>query len=97
MYPYNHASNRHTYPNYPGIEQYPEGRKIPDNYKIHESTIYENEVLYIPCYWYHEVINDNITVALSIWWDSHDADVGMFLCKKNKTKINRYRKTKNIS
>merc|ERR1719245_768807 len=45
---------------------------INRNYEIYEVDVYENELLYLPGYWYHEVTNNNFSCAISMWWKSKD-------------------------
>ncbi len=88
MYPFLHESNRHQLPNYPYIDGYREGIPITDTkYKIFESTIYENEVLYLPGYWFHEVINNNVTIVMNIWWNSNDLKLYFKLMNMKKDSL----------
>eukprot|EP01084_Bolivina_argentea_P131802 232590_1 len=68
LHPFGHASNRQQYPYYPLLED----ETIPKEYHISEVEVFANEVFYLPGFWHHEVINNNFTVALNVWWDSVD-------------------------
>ena len=62
LYPYLYPGSRNTY--------YYMGRDtLNDTYKV---TIKENEILYVPAYWYHETLNDNKaeSMAINIWFNT---------------------------
>ena len=62
--------NIQQYPNYEILDGDEYEEECKENYKIYEVTVYENELLYLPGYYYHEVINNNFTIAMSIWFQS---------------------------
>eukprot|EP01084_Bolivina_argentea_P047206 86982_1 len=74
VHPYYHKSGRQEYPSYPFLEFNNNDIDADNinNYEIFEIELYENEILYLPAYWYHEVINSNISCAMNIWWPSRD-------------------------
>ena len=45
-----------------------------NEYKIWESDLKTNELLYLPAGWFHEVINDDVSCALSMWYSPTQHD-----------------------
>eukprot|EP01084_Bolivina_argentea_P095847 172310_1 len=70
MYPYTHKSCRHQYKYYK--EVYMDLDDI--DYNIYEGIVYENELLYIPSGWWNEIINDNHSFALSLWYNDGETN-----------------------
>eukprot|EP01084_Bolivina_argentea_P300149 517465_1 len=70
LFPFGHQSYRSHYPNYKILQNNNESYNY--NYEIYDVEVYLNELLYIPGYWHHEVVNNNISLALSMWFKSED-------------------------
>eukprot|EP00484_Ammonia_sp_Unknown_P027645 CAMPEP_0197035194 /NCGR_PEP_ID=MMETSP1384-20130603/13052_1 /TAXON_ID=29189 /ORGANISM="Ammonia sp." /LENGTH=504 /DNA_ID=CAMNT_0042465223 /DNA_START=78 /DNA_END=1589 /DNA_ORIENTATION=+ len=70
LHPFNHKSARQQYPNYPVVDEEAEGWMLRNEseYDIWESALYSNELLYLPSSWFHEIVNDNYSCALSVWY-----------------------------
>ena len=77
LHPFNHKSSRQQFPYYM-TQKNKEGMIIKNyiniEYEIWESDLKKNELLYLPSGWFHEIINQYPSCALSIWFSSGDID-----------------------
>ena len=67
-YPFGHKSEKHQYKYLSHFYNDDDDNNNYDDgdYDIYESTLYENEILYIPSHWWYQVENNNYSFALSI-------------------------------
>eukprot|EP01084_Bolivina_argentea_P047207 86983_1 len=80
LFPFHHQSGMQQYPNYPFFELnnndiYSNDNIDVNNYHIFDVELHENEILYLPAYWYHEVINSNTSLSMVIWWEASDRKI----------------------
>eukprot|EP01084_Bolivina_argentea_P117345 208406_1 len=75
VYPFVHPSGRQQYPYYPFLQNNNNYQSDNINYTIFDIELYENEVLFIPGHWLHEVVNSNFSVAINFWWLNKDNKV----------------------
>jgi len=75
LYPFGHLSDRHQYRSYAMLQSADMSEGVSMQwmndigYDIYEDVVAENEMLFLPSYWWHEVVNDNFSFALSLWYD----------------------------
>jgi len=73
LYPSRHPSYRQSQVNFdnPDIKLFPEFKNIP----AIQVTLSPGDVLYLPPFWYHRVIAEDMSISVSVWTDSEEAHV----------------------
>eukprot|EP01084_Bolivina_argentea_P140026 246270_1 len=69
LYPLSHRSSRHEWLNYSNVMNN-DYQKQFDTYDI---DLFENELLFLPAYWFHQIENNNLSLAFSMWFKSANA------------------------